>query len=101
MPTWGLCELGKLAGNTTAARASARPLGERAPPRTEGGVPRARTGAPAVRISQPGTTARSWARGGVRAVTLAATPPAPALSQFHRQIVPAYRLMVSYSKALA
>lgn len=38
MPTQGLCELGKLAGNTAAARASARPLGERAPPRAEGRV---------------------------------------------------------------
>lgn len=44
MPTWCLCELGKLAGNTTAERARARPLGERAPPRVEGGAPRGRTG---------------------------------------------------------
>lgn len=44
MPTRGLSELGKLVGNTTALRASARLLGERAPPRVEGGVPRVRAG---------------------------------------------------------
>lgn len=59
MPTRGLCELGKLAGNTTAARGSARPLGERAPPRVEGGV----------RGSAQERATPSRARG-VRAVTL-------------------------------
>lgn len=44
MPTRGLCELGKLVGNTTAARARARLRGERAPPRVEGGVQQVGTG---------------------------------------------------------
>lgn len=95
MPTQGLCELGKLAGNTTAAPASGRPRGERAPfprgpPRAAGGVPRAHTGAPAVPGSRP-STARSWARG-VRVVTLAEEPPASAPSLFHLQIVTACRI---------
>lgn len=72
----GACELGKLAGNTTAARASSLPQGKRAsPPRTEGGVPRADAGAPSARILVQHLTDLG---PGVRAVTSAAAPSAPA-----------------------
>lgn len=100
MPTQGLCELGKLAGNTTAARASARPLGERAPRRAEGGVQRrqrsargARGAGPRAARSRAGSRARGPDRGAPRAPrgTVDAAPPAPTRSQLHRQIAPVGR----------
>lgn len=89
MPTQGLCELGKLAGNTTAARASARPPDERAPGTRarRGGKKagsRAGLGAAAVLatpgLARPGAGRRRPDRGA---------PPAPARSQLHRQVAPA------------
>lgn len=71
MPTQGLCELGKLAGNTTAARASARPPDERAP------GTRARRGGK-----------KAGSRAGLGAAAVLATP-GPARSQLHRQVAPA------------